>query len=194
MRTSCTAITLLGFLVVLGGLCNAQPKDVLGWQESRWGMSNEEIVRAFGPRIARLPKGEDFLTWHADYVMRHVELEGEVFSVFFQMDNETKKLAQVLVRLDEQESRVPRDEIFAKIETMLIHEYGAPVDKTDHRRSSSIDFAFLDLSRLWRFPTTTIELSYGWDNQIEASLLTIRYFPTRATGRWKRPSKTRAAD
>ena len=41
------------------------------------------------------------------------------------------------------------------------------------------EFKGVDLSRAWKFTTTTIELNYGWDNQIYASTLTIRYFPTK---------------
>ena len=45
------------------------------------------------------------------------------------------------------------------------------------------DFKFIHLRRSWRFKTTTIELAYGWDSQIDASLLTVRYFPTRVIQR-----------
>jgi hypothetical protein len=149
-------------------------------------MSNEDIVRVSGPRLKKLARSEVFLGMHVDYVIPEFELEGEKFTVYFQIDDATNKLSQILIRLNEQKSRVPRDEIFNSLESLLVREYGKPHDKRDDRRSSSIDFSFVDLTRKWRFPTTTIELAYGWDNQIDASLLTVSYFPTKAMRRVQR--------
>jgi hypothetical protein len=146
-------------------------------------MSNEDIVRVAGARLKKLPQSEVFLGMHADYVIPEFTLEGENFTVYFQINVATNKLTQILIRLNEQKARVPREEVFDRLESLLAREYGKPHDKRDDRRSSSIDFSFVDLTRLWKFPTTTIELAYGWDNQIDASLLTIRYFPSKALQR-----------
>lgn len=180
MKEAAVTLALLSLLFVLILPCYSQQKDVRGWEKIRCGMSNEDIVRVSGSRLKKLPESEVFFGRHVDYVIPEFELEGKMFTVFFQMDDATNKLCQVLIRLNEQNSRAPRDEIFSRLEASLVRKYGAPVDKRDDRRSSLIDFSFVHLGRTWRFPTTTIELSYGWDNQIDASLLTIRYFQTKA--------------
>ena len=183
MKESAVTVTLLGVVLVLSPPCYSRQKDVFGWQSARWGMSNEDIVRVSGSRLKKLPKSEVFLGMHVDYVIPEFDLQGKKFTVYFQIDDATNKLSQILIRLNEQKSRVPRKEIFNSLESLLTREYGKPLDKRDDTRSSSIDFSFVDLTRTWKFRTTTIELAYGWDNQIDASLLTIRYFPTKAVRR-----------
>lgn len=180
MKETAVSLALLGLLCMLSFLCYSQQNDVAGWEQFRWGMSNEDIVRVAGPRLKKLPKSEVFLGMHVDYVIPQFQLEGENFTIYFQIDNATNKLSQILIRLNQQKSRLPREEIFNSLESFLARQYGKPMDKRDDRRSSSIDFSFVDLTRIWKFPTTTIELAYGWDNQIDASLLTIRYYPTKA--------------
>ena len=175
-------VTLL-VLILLGPPCYSQQKDVSGWEEARWGMSNEDLVTAFDERLKKLPKRELFLGSHVDYVIPEFQLQGKAFTVYFQISDTTKKLSQILIRLIEQESPEPQEKIFSKLESWLKRQYGKPLDLIDERRTSSDGFLFIDLTRIWRFPTTTIELGYSWDNQIDANLLTIRYFPTRVKQR-----------
>ncbi len=165
-------------LLSFAQLCFSQPKDVLGWEKSRWGMSNKDLVSVFGSRLQKLPKRQTFLKWHTDHVIP-VELIGGAYTVFFQMADDTDQLSQVLVRLNEMKSHTPREDLFNMLASSLTDDYGEPTAKTNDRYQCSTKFNCIDLSRTWRFPTTTIELSYGWDDQIFASTLTIRYFPTR---------------
>jgi len=186
------AVILAASLVSLVVTCCGQQKDVLGWESSRWGMSETNLVGAFGSRLTTLPQAKSFLDLHTDRVIA-LELAGNQFTVFFQMDNRTNSLSQVLVRLNEMEARVPRDELFSKLDSQLTQQFGAATSHSDERDfKSSIKSVYLN--RTWKFPTTTVELYYGWDSQIYASLLTIRYFPTNAarinqrriTNRWTR--------
>jgi ACT domain-containing protein len=55
-------------------------------------------------RLQKLSKRQAFYKWHTDYVIP-VELAGESYTVFFQMADDTDKLSQVLVRLNEMKSR-----------------------------------------------------------------------------------------
>ncbi len=174
-----TTITLLVLLLALGPPCYSQPKDVLGWEGAQWGMSNEDLASVFDPQIRKLPKRELFLGSHVDYVIPEFEIQGKEFTVYFQISDTTRRLSQILIRLTEQESPEPREKIFNNLESLLKRQYGKPLDLIDERRTSPDGFLFIDLTRIWRFPTTTIELEYTWDNQIDASVLTIRYFPTK---------------
>jgi hypothetical protein len=173
-----SALLVSALVLVPGASCYAQPKDVLGWRNARWGMSEQDIVRAFSSKLKKLGKKDVFFGLHVDYVIPDFGLERELFTVFFQMDDATNKLSQVLIRLNEQESKVAREQIFNRLESLLTSEYGHPNYTKDERYS--FEFKGIDLSRKWKFPTTTIELGYGWDNQINANLLTISYFPTKS--------------
>ncbi len=172
-------VGLFGLLLVSSVTCYAQPKDVFGWRDARWEMSEKDIVKVFGAKLKQLPERKVFLGMHVDYVIPEFELESNLYTVFFQMDDVTNKLRQVLIRLNEQESPSPRAQVFNVLAPLLTHEYGEPSDKREHRYTFLGKFNGVELSQTWKFSTTTIELSYGWDSQIYASLLTIRYFPSK---------------
>jgi hypothetical protein len=179
VKAAAATVALLVLFLVLSTPCYSQPKDVPGWEGAQWGMSSEDIARVFDARIKKLPKRELFLGSHVDFVIPEFELQGKEFTVYFQISDTTRKLSQILIRLTEQESPEPREKIFNNLESLLKRQYGKPLDLIDERRTSADGFLFIDLTRIWRFPTTTVELEYTWDNQIDTSVLTIRYFPTR---------------
>jgi hypothetical protein len=142
-------------------------------------MSEQDLVAAFGSKLTKLPNTQSFLDLHTDDVIPVLEIQGQRFTVFFQMGNRTNRLSQVLVRLNEMESRLPREELFSKLDSQLARKYGSASSRSDERDfNSTIKSVYLN--RTWKFPTTTVEFYYGWDSQIYASLLTIRYFPTDA--------------
>ena len=175
---SMKAALLAAALLLSGVTCRAQQRDVLGWENSRWGMSETNLVNTFGSRLTKLPEPKSFLNLDTNHVAT-LELAGEPFTVFFQMNKRTNTLSQVLVRLNEMESRLPREELFNKLDSQLTRQYGSATSRSNERNFiSTIKSVYL--SRTWKFPTTTLELYYGWDSQIYASLLTIRYFPTDA--------------
>jgi len=185
------AILLAAALLLSGVNCRAQQQDVLGWENSRWGMSETNLVTTFGSRLTKLPEPKSFLDLHTNNVAT-LGLAGEPFTVFFQMDNRMNTLSQVLVRLNEMESHVPLEELFNKLDSPLTRQYGSATLRSDERDfKSTIKSVYL--SHTWKFPTTTVELHYGWDSQIYASLLTISYFPTEAT-RIKRTTHNKSLD
>ena len=179
MRNIIKVFLTVGLLFVFCSDCFPQRRDVPGWQDARWGMSEAELLRVFNSRLKKLPEREAFLAWYADYVIPEFKLEGESFAVYFQMDKRTGKLSQVLVRLNERVARTPREKLFNALASSFAREYGKPSEQKDERYSFKQKYKGVELGRTWKFPTTTVELSYGWDDQIYASLLTIRYFPTR---------------
>jgi hypothetical protein len=181
MRNFAKIFLAVGLLLILGSACLAQRRDVLGWEGARWGMSEADLLRAFNSRLKKLPKRMEFLAWYADYVIPELKLGGESFTVFFQMDKRTDKLSQVLVRLNEQVALTPREKLFNALASSLTREYGKPSEQKDERYSFKQKYKGIELEREWKLPTTTVELGYGWDDQIYASLLTIRYFPTKPT-------------
>jgi hypothetical protein len=181
MRNIAKVFLALGLLFILGSDCVAQRRDVLGWEGARWGMSEAELLNAFNSRLKKLPERMEFMAQYADYVIPELKLEGESFTVYLQMDKSTNKLSQVLVRLNEQVAPTPREQLFHRLASSLAREYGEPSGQKDERYSFKRKYRGIELERTWRFPATTVELGYGWDDQIHASLLTIRYFPTKST-------------
>jgi hypothetical protein len=145
---------------------------VLGWQDARWGMTEDDLVRTFGSSLQRLPKRELFQGAYVDQVIPNFILNGEVFTVRFQMDPRTKRLIQILIRLDQMDSSSSRSDAFFSVEELLQQKYGAPTYKKDETEH------LISLDRRWVYPTTTIELHYSFIRSISASTLTISYFPS----------------
>lgn len=182
MKQLARAVTLLMLLVSVSWPCYSKPKDVLGWQRTRWGMYDEDIVRVFGSKAEKLPQLELYGSGHLGYVVPGINLKGQRYSAYFQMDG-AGKLSEVDVRLDQMESRVPRDDVFNSLESLLTHQYGVPDSKKDERPSET-PIKFLSLRRTWRFPTTTVELLCDWDNDHRSGVM-IRYFPSNVKTEWR---------
>ena len=138
--------------------------DLLGWQQTRWGMTEAEIVLAVGAnRLERIERAK-YQNMYADLVVPLVEVGKYRFDVIFQMDNQSDKLAQVIVTHDADpsfESTGPRDQAIE----ILSEKFGRPsrVGTSDTWR--------------WHFPTTTIDVVHVHipDNIAKIS---VRYFPT----------------
>ena len=168
----------VALVVFLGTSSPAQRKDVRGWQGTRWGMSETALLNTYGSKLKKLPDREAFVWLHVDYVIPDFSLDGNAYTVFFQMDDRTNKLGQVLIRLNEMETRTPRLEEFNRLERLLTTEFGVPAKDDQNFDEPASNFRWIDQRRTWKFHTSTIELYYGWGNSIYDSLLSIRYFPT----------------
>ena len=170
-------LTLVLFFC-LTSVINAQTTDVLGWQEAKWNMSEQELLDTFKPKITKLDKrkilSDDY--GYEDYAILDYEIEGNKFTVYFDMDNTTKKLKRVQLRLNEGESLISKDSLYFPLyESLLTRKYGTPSFKNDDRKPRMVV-----LKRQWIFKTTTIELRYVWSSMGNFSWLTIMYFPSQA--------------
>lgn len=153
----------------------ASGKDVLGWQEAWWGMTADELLQTFGPQIKKLPKRDIYRGTYAEYVIPDYRVESDLYTVIFQMDNRTNRLAQVLIRSGEYSKDSPYLGAFDRIEALLTQKYG-PV----RYRKDDDDRRFVKRERQWVFPTTTIGLSYTFMQGISNGV-TIRYYPTASS-------------
>ena len=186
MKETARIVTLFGLLFALSLTCYSKPKDVLGWRGARWGMSDKDIVKVFGSRAEKLRQLELYGSGHLGYIIPGIKLKGQTFTALFQMAGgrtagAVDTLSEVHVRLDQTESRVPRDDVFNSLGSLLTQQYGAPDSRKDERPSET-PIRFLHLSRTWRFPTTTVQLLCAWDRY--SSKITIRYFPTDGKAEW----------
>ena len=170
MKKVALSYLLLALLAFSG---YSQEKDVPGWQEARWGMTEQQLLTAFKTDIKKLPKRMTYNTTYADYGILDYEIDGQKYNVYFQMSSETNKLSGVLVSHTRTKSRTPLDIYFNNLDALLTRQYGAAGYQKDEHENGVIS-----LDRKWSFPTTTIKLGYSWLSGINFSLLFIRYYPT----------------
>ena len=170
-------VTSFGLLLAFSQVGSSGPKDLFGWQGTRWGMSSQEIVKVFGSKAKKLPRWQLYGDGYLEYIVPGINLKGGMYTAYFMMDAGSSKLREIHLRLDQMESPVPRDDVFDGLNSLLTHQYGAPTRKDDER-SPEVPIKSLRLSRTWKFPTTTVELFCQWDSG-HSSLVTIRYFPSK---------------
>lgn len=168
--------TIALFVILFGVTASGQskPKDVLGWEGTRWGMTAEDIAKLFGSRAQRVPSVELYGKWYYLYTVP-VILTGQTYTGILLMDSATNKLVRVEIRLDQYESPVPREDVFNALDGMLTQQYGQPDSKKDYRRSDPSG-----IGRTWEFPTSTVELFLYWYKDDHSSNVGIKYYPTAA--------------
>jgi hypothetical protein len=137
-------------------------------------MQESDIVAAFGPKLTKLKKRAQFVSTYADYTIPNYEIDGRNFTVFFEMNRDTHRLSQVLVRLNETKSKAPREDVFGALEDMLSKTLGTPTKRRELRPTNK-GYSRIVLTTKWQFQTTTIELAYDWSNYLNSSILGIRY-------------------
>jgi hypothetical protein len=173
-------VSWFSLFIALTGIANSQT-DVAGWDKARWGMSNGELIQTFGSQLKKLPKRQRWsLHQYVDYTIPDLRINSQSFTVFFKMDDRTDKLIEVLIRFNETKSKKHRDDVFADVEASFVKTYGVPRWSRDKIETPAPKLEYWDLERIWRFPTTTIELAYLWDNSLYASILGIKYISMHA--------------
>jgi hypothetical protein len=130
--------------------------DVLGWQETRWGMTEEQAAASLGKEGRRVAPPEKFKGLYVP-LKATVEISGHKLDALLQFSDQTKTLRQVLLR-----ATTDSLELWAKLRDLLAEKYGPP------SQSGKV--------RLWKFKTTVIELDRlsipGVIGQV-----TVRYYP-----------------
>ena len=151
MRTVLYAFLCLAFL-----LQPASANDLLGWQQTRWGMTEAQAAAAVTD-ATRVSPPEKYSGMYAPMKAR-MEVSGSEVEVMLQFSYKTKTLSQVLLK-----PRFGGLETWAKFRDLLTSRYGASTQ--------------VGKKREWKFKTTVVELSHlqipGVIDQVS-----IRYFPT----------------
>ncbi len=120
--------------------------DLEGWQQTRWGMTAEEIIQAVGAdNLRRFEETKQYQDSYADLTFSGVYIGAYAFDIIFQIDKKTNGLRQVLISYEEDPDRSPKAALNAAIK-MLTEKFGNP------KRIGASD----DLQ--WKFSTTTIEI------------------------------------
>ena len=171
------------------------PDEVLGLRGIRWGMTNEQIERAFEHRAKRLAQRREYAGSFSDLWIPAVEIAEHNFDVFFQMAIETNGLKQILFVLEANHATLnspaevsAREVAFSQIETAMVQKFGAPADRKDERSLG------IERSSQWVFATTAVALQYTeFTEPVVFFHLGIRYFPTQSNAKENAVTKSAAA-
>ena len=160
---------------------SAARADLLGWGDTRWGMTRDELARVLGPARATLTPRLEYGELLVRDTLPGQRIAGRPFVALFQIDRENERLAQVLLRY---RGDFPMLGDFAAVRDALAKDLGAPQERraeTDHRGS----FPSFWIEAGWSFPTTAVVLSLTDPNaqpwSRKRKTLVIRY--SRRSGR-----------
>lgn len=150
------ALAAFALLLLLPLPSLAGAADLPGWDDTHWGMSSAELARQFGDRAKRLTGRIEFAGLYSDVVLRHEPFAGLDFTVYFQMDDRTGRLAAVLLERRRQYATPAawRDTVAA-----LKQRLGPPTAVCD-RRGAPAQGKPTVRDRVWIMPTTTVRASY----------------------------------
>jgi hypothetical protein len=137
--------------------------DLLGWQQTRWGMTDEEIVASVGVQQLRRTARSTSTNVYHELIIPSVDVGRYPYDVQFQMSNSTNRLIQVLLKHDAEElSSLPTRQLDSA-RKLLSEKFGPP-----RRDGTSEDW-------VWAFPSTTIMLQTFFIEEIVSSAI-IRFF------------------
>jgi hypothetical protein len=145
------------------------PKDVQGWANTKWGMTQPQIMNAINDETRKeIRKGINDSLVIPDFAIGHNR-----FRVVLSVDEKTKLLRRV-----EPVDQVPGyegpvvnsapDFIFDDLKTLLISKFGPPTNVGATGKGNG--------TAVWRFKSTTITLSITTFSI--GRLLTLNYVPT----------------
>ena len=155
----------------------ATAADVLGWGETRWGMSRADLARMLGAARVELAAPLEYGALIVRDTLPGQRIAGRPFVALFQIDRANERLAQVLLRY---RGDFPMLGDFAAVRDTLAKDFGAPHERraeTDARGS----FPSFWIEAEWSFPTTAVVLALTDPNAQPWSrrrkTLTLRYTP-----------------
>jgi hypothetical protein len=160
--------------------------DLPGWDKTRWGMSSAEIAQAYGRDAVRLDGRVEFAHRYSDIALRRQPFAGYDFIVYFQMDERTGRLSQVLLERLKQYATAA---VWQGVLATLGRELGAESARCD-RTGRPLDGVPAVEERVWELPTTTVRASFlsfsavsperaPQDDGGLSRRILIRYAPTR---------------
>ena len=131
----------------------AAPADLAGWEAARWGMTTAEIEAAFGARLTILPGRWVYGGAYAERAILEARVGDLAFTAYFQMNDRTDRLQQVLLERRQQDAANPAG--LEALRQILEARYGAASQAC---LLSEQDPTGLEL--IWRFPTTTLHATF----------------------------------
>ena len=159
----------LTLIILIYGFSNvkSQIKDVPGFLDTRWGMTEQEILDVMKDRVIKLKARKDYrFNWYATLGMKEYVLDSNKYSVYFLMNNKTNKLEQVNLNIFYQNIE-DNYKSFESLKKALSLQYGPPTAeeiKTQPKTNMKI------LRAVWFFPSTII-LYTAWSSNFDKLML-----------------------
>lgn len=154
-------------LIINISFLQAQPKDVPGFLETRWGMTEDQILEAMKDKVIKLKGRKDYrFNWYATLGMKEYVIDSNKYSVYFLMNNKTNRLEQVNLNIFYQNIE-DNQKSFESLKEALSKEYGPPTaveEKIQPKTKMKI------LRAVWYFPSTII-LYTAWAKNFDKSML-----------------------
>jgi hypothetical protein len=143
-------------LLSLSSPVYARGEDVLGWQNTRWGMTEEQAVAALGTQGLRVNPPLKYAGLYVP-LRSTIQISGYKMNALLQFSDETKTLRQVLLTW-----RTDSIVLWEKLGDLLTEKYGPPAQ----------------VGKLieWRFKTTIIDLDRWAEPEIDGRV-TVRFYP-----------------
>jgi hypothetical protein len=117
-------------------------------------MTEAQLQAAFPSELTTLPGRWQYGQAYANHAVLGAKMGGLAFNAFFQMNNETGKLEQILL-----ERRRPQatPAAFARLLAALEEKYGPPTETCEQAKTGGRPLRY---ALIWRFPTTTLRVSF----------------------------------
>ena len=125
------------------------------WPTLRWGMTEAELDQALGEELAVLPGRWVYGGAYAERAVFKVDFAGLLFTAFFQMNDRTDRLQQILLERRGGIEATPRafEETLASLEA----RYGAPAERCITARP---DGTIMAADLVWRIAGSTVHASF----------------------------------
>jgi len=148
---------------------NLEPKvkDVEGFMNTRWGMTEDQILESMKGEAVKLKSRKNYrFNWYATVGIKEVTIDSNKYTVHFLMNKGTNLLQQVNLDIFYQNIEDP-DLSFASLKNAFEKDYGKPTaeSKTENPKNHSVIF-----QAAWVFPSTII-LYTAWSKNLDKSLL-----------------------
>lgn len=156
MRVYSLSLTLLFlFTFALDSGAYTKPKDVYGWENLKWGMQSSEVESVLGKDVKkRKARVDEEYGIYTSLEMRNISIGGKKFRASFWMDEDTRGLSKIVFVPQAEAEGYNWVETFIRVEESLAGTYGAPdFEETSNDPGTSAE-------RVWKFPSTEIEMSY----------------------------------
>jgi len=139
----------------------AAADDPGGWTKARWGMTEPQLIEAFGPSIVRLdpPEAVGGIPIH---LAVDIALVGSSFRALLAPDKDGH-LYNVLI--SPRQSKDRNEVTFELLENLLVEKYGRPW-KSEAGHETNLQ---------WSFATTVIRLAIDQVKEFNFCILTLQY-------------------
>lgn len=126
-------------------------KDINGWGEAKWGMTESEILEIFQGKVAKQERKYYFADDFADTVINNIEIGEFSAKAEFIMNAKTNKLSAVKLSLNKKGDNCKI--CYEKLRDLLTAKYGEPPSKDKREYDTT--------TSEWIFQRTKIEIHYA---------------------------------